>query len=131
MRIADFHRYIDFIRTRLQSHFFLLRCLFTVFIGITHGHFRLLRSRSDIIYCQLILNLRQFLSYRCLTHIIILNSCHIIINQMYGTPYTTGSQSNAPIPSITVRCFTGIDADTLVTMVIVCRIVESVCFPLR
>ena len=69
--------------------------------------------------------------YRQLFHIEVFNARGIIERKRYGTPYSACGQTDAPVPTIAVGSLAGVNADALLAVVVVCRIGESVCFPLR
>ena len=118
------------IGTRLQSHLFPSGYLFTVLIRTSNGYFRFLRSSGNTVYSQTVFYFRPFFRHRSLTDIVIIQACHIIESQCHRTPDATGHQADSPIPAITVRCLTTVDADPLVTMIIISRVIKAIGFPL-
>ena len=130
MRLPYLYGKKNMVCSRLQCHLFLFGYLFTLLIRISNGYFRFLRSCRNTVYSQAVFNFRQIFCYRSLTYIVIINACHIIESQCHKPPDTTGYQADSPIPAITVRRFTAIDTNPLITMIIISRIIKTIGFPL-
>ena len=69
--------------------------------------------------------------YRQLFHVEVFNARGIIERKRYGTPYSACGQTDAPVPTVAVGSLSGVNADALLAVVVVGRIGESVCLPLR